>query len=74
MDGMRNTLKAKWMRFVGDLDVKEKKRGKSNRAIRFWLGNQVDVSEFNKMGITVVGIGYNIFVLSLLLVLSVSFL
>lgn len=39
MDGMRNTLKGKWMRFVGDLDVKEKKRGKSNRAIRFWLGN-----------------------------------
>ena len=39
MDGMRNTLKAKWMRFVGDLDVKEKDSGKSNIAIRFWLGN-----------------------------------
>ena len=39
MDGMRNTLKGKWMRFIGDLDVKEKKRGKTNIAIRFWLGN-----------------------------------
>lgn len=39
MDGMRNTLKAKWMRFVGDLDVKEKESGKSNIAIRFWFGN-----------------------------------
>ena len=27
------------MRFVGDLDVKEKESGKSNIAIRFWLGN-----------------------------------
>lgn len=41
MDGMRNTLKAKWMRFVGDLDVKEKKRGNQIELLDSGLGTRL---------------------------------